>query len=105
MSMDLWWKEDEPKYKHDCNNCKFLGNYVGSFKGQIEDLYICVHERGATLIRRFGNDGSEYWSCPLEIALRFVADQNHGYVRIAIKRAIQDGIITPEIAFEALRCI
>ena len=25
---DPFWKEDKPQYKHDCDNCKFLGRYM-----------------------------------------------------------------------------
>ena len=46
----------EPKFKHDCDKCIFLGHWCK------RDLY---HHKGGgleTLIARFGDDGPEYIS-------------------------------------------
>ena len=100
------WKEDKPQYTHDCKNCQFLGSCVPNFNdGKFGDLYICVHENDASIICRYSDDGPDYWSADLGMALRFINDSFHDYVRIAIKRAMEDGIITPEIAFDAFKSI
>ena len=96
-----WWKEDVPQYEHDCDRCKFLGLYYDTPKKRY-DLYICIYGNNATIIARFSNDGSDYWSADLSIAIRMSCDGNHEFARIAIKRAIQEKLITPEMALEAL---
>jgi hypothetical protein len=101
MEVENWWKEDVPQYKHDCKRCKFLGLYYDTPKKR-HDLYICIHENNATIISRFGSDGHEYWSADLSIAIRLSCDERHEFARIAIKRAIQEKLITPEMALEAL---
>ena len=101
MEIDNWWKEDEPKYLHDCANCKFLGLWVGSPK-DIRDLYICIHKKDASLIARYGNDGSDYWSAPLGVAMMYMYDPKMEYVHTAFKRAIQEKLLTPEMALFTL---
>lgn len=49
----------EPRYKHDCESCIFLGSY------KQYDLYVCLHR--PTIIARFGELG-EYDS-GLEMAM------------------------------------
>ena len=47
----------KPLYKHDCNNCTFLGTFNN------EDLYFC--KQGGhipTLIVRYSSDGPDYSS-------------------------------------------
>jgi hypothetical protein len=51
-----------PRYKHDCDACKFIGNHLQY------DVYHCSGILGGSVIARFGNKGSEYASAPLEIA-------------------------------------
>lgn len=58
-------EKQEPRFTHDCDGCKFLGNYNG------QDLYFCGNGRPfPTVIARFGNEGSQYQS-GLEIAKGF----------------------------------
>jgi len=56
------------KYKHDCKECKFLGQY--EFKSEIYDLYFCEQDGLPTIIARYGDDGPEYIS-GLSFADRF----------------------------------
>ena len=49
----------EPKFKHDCTRCKFLGH--GTYLGTPVDWYVC-QGRIRTVIARYGNDGKEYSS-------------------------------------------
>lgn len=46
----------KPRWSHDCNKCKFVGTF-----GE-EDVYLCGFHPGPTLLRRYGNEGSEYSS-------------------------------------------
>lgn len=52
-------KQGEPRYKHDCESCIFLGEF------RQYDLYVCVSS--PTIIARFGA-GGEYDS-GLEMAM------------------------------------
>ncbi|KKN39832.1 hypothetical protein LCGC14_0739440 [marine sediment metagenome] len=45
-----------PKYKHDCKDCIFLGNYNN------HDLYSCWSGSSPTVVARYGNEGSDYHS-------------------------------------------
>ena len=45
----------DPIYKHDCDNCIYLGSYP---KGVDYDLYLC--EAGKTLVARWGSEGYQY---------------------------------------------
>lgn len=61
----------KPMFKHDCDSCIFLGNYIGgvftdSTEMDIYDLYYCPGDDDnpihATVIARYGNAGWEYQS-------------------------------------------
>jgi hypothetical protein len=60
----------KPQFKHDCSSCKYLGRYQHTdFAGRTwnYDLYYCgdnpSHNKvRATVIARFGNEGSQYQS-------------------------------------------
>lgn len=74
--------ESLPQYKHDCDECVFLGrsttlHKVSSPSGAHRifrcDLYFCTARTllpPATLIQRYGDDGREYSSCPVTIVQR-----------------------------------
>lgn len=52
---------EQPKHKHDCDRCEFLGRY--EYEGQTYDLYTCEQLIGGrTVIARYGDDGPEYTS-------------------------------------------
>ena len=62
-----------PKFKHDCDRCKFLGTISAKFQNIVVlegDAYICSFNGGSdyprnlmdTVIFRYGNDGYEYSS-------------------------------------------
>lgn len=57
-------ENQKPRFAHDCDDCKFLGNYNG------QDLYFCGLRGWATVIARFGNENWQYQS-GLEIAMGF----------------------------------
>jgi hypothetical protein len=55
-----------PTWRHDCTRCRFLGQTIGG--GKLHDLYACDRpgdidqKRSPSLIARYGNNGSEYYS-------------------------------------------
>ena len=61
---------NEPLYKHDCSNCKYLGLYIVSqyyldvTNGvELVDLYFCTQSGMLnTVIARFSNDSADYIS-------------------------------------------
>ena len=82
-----------PRYKHDCEECYFLGTILSN--NSDHDLYCCV-KKGPfkTVIARYGSDGPDYES-GLLVALQ---GQN---VRLeeALRRAIDLKLISPEVTY------
>lgn len=60
-----------PQWKHDCNVCKYLGSMF--VLSDTLDWYTCGVDFQKTVIARYGDDGPEYWSKPVNI-LRSVED-------------------------------
>jgi hypothetical protein len=54
-----------PKWKHDCDKCKYLGTTYMNAK--VMDWYTCGTAPQQSVIARQGNDGPEYWSVPTEV--------------------------------------
>lgn len=54
----------EPRFKHDCDKCIYLGESQGFY-----DLYYCPTHHD--LIARYGDDGPEYMSISAEACVRF----------------------------------
>lgn len=56
------------RWTHDCDRCEYLG--TGSITGQgLVDVYWCpetIAGQGSAVLR-YGSDGPEYWSMPLEV--------------------------------------
>lgn len=51
--------EVNPRHKHDCDNCVFLGHY------KKYDLYCCPKinsKKISTVVARYGDDGPDYYS-------------------------------------------
>ena len=104
MEMEDWWKEDKPEFIHDCDNCKYLGWY-SSRPSEINDLYICIHDTHGSIIRRFGNEGHEYWSMSLDSCVRIANDGQHDFIGMAMRRAIREGYITADMALNLLKLL
>lgn len=52
---------NEPRWKHDCTKCKFLGQTIAG--GNVNDLYVCDQGMKAiTLIARYSDNGPDYYS-------------------------------------------
>lgn len=71
-----------PLYVHDCPSCMFLGQFTDD-RSEVHDLYSCRDIMGATVIARWGNDGSEYSSG--------IVFQDHPSLREATRRAVRKG--------------
>mgnify|MGYP001443572383 CR=1 FL=1 len=76
-------KRKPPRYQHDCENCKPLGQFGDA------DLYYCDNQGvvGETVIARYSSEGSDYQS-----GLVFAATVPA--LGEAKKRAIEAGFIT-----------
>lgn len=48
--------QDTPKYKHDCDRCRFLGHILGY------DVYTCNFNGRASLVARYGDEPASYAS-------------------------------------------
>ena len=51
----------DPRYKHDCDKCVFLGRYR-AHNEKHNDLYFCGSGILATVIARYGDDGPDCMS-------------------------------------------
>ena len=62
------------------------------------DLYYCPGILGGSVIARFGNDGPDYRSGPVDVLLdnlsRFDETNETDVIRIALARAVAAGLIT-----------
>lgn len=60
-----------PIYKHHCNKCKYIGTTAGSHDNERTDWYVCLSAASCSnigsIIGRYGDVDSEYWSCPINI--------------------------------------
>ena len=68
------------RYKHDCNNCDYLGRYKEC------DLYYCDNE--ITVIARFSDEGADYTS-----GMMFARADASKPLYEAKKRAIKTGLL------------
>lgn len=68
-----------PTYEHDCDDCRFLGAH--KVDGQTLDLYVCEDGfMGNSLIARFGSEGPEYSSLPVDLIGRAKLPKTHALV-------------------------
>jgi hypothetical protein len=57
----------KPKYQHDCDQCKFLGQFYGF------DVYTCVGS-DPSIIARFSSDGPDYYSTSVSTFKKHVTE-------------------------------
>lgn len=82
-------KPNPPLWRHDCPQCVPLGTFT------FHDLYFCQGILGGTVLARYGNDGPEYLSTPVEILLDNLSDIDDTYpLKVAIQRAQEAGLVT-----------
>ena len=78
-----------PMFEHDCDECAYLGTIHAAARPEgFVDLYRC-DAHGATVIARYGDDGPEYSSAPLDMAERF-----GGEIAVAGKLAVALGKVS-----------
>lgn len=46
----------KPRYKHDCENCIFIGHRNEN------DIYLCMTSDGVDFVARYGNEGGKNYS-------------------------------------------
>jgi len=62
--------EPTPRFKHDCQRCRYLGTIVSS--GGLADLYFCDQSGSRpTVIARFSDEGSDYASGLVDLGDEF----------------------------------
>jgi len=59
-----------PIFKHDCQNCKFLGH----LESDICDLYICPKDESSDVVCRFSDEPSDYRSMLMSVVRRNLAN-------------------------------
>lgn len=64
------FRQSKPKFKHDCDKCKFLGHFLD------HDVYIC-NEMRTSIIARFGDDPEENASTELKVLKQQITDPDH----------------------------
>ena len=82
--------EDKPQFKHDCDECHYLGNTTVTNPDDVlvqrcVDLYYCDTSASRwTVIARYGNEGHQYMSgaefsyggsAPLTIAAQLAVEK------------------------------
>lgn len=80
---------EQPKYKHDCKFCTFLGRTIG--RGHAVDLYFhpaVGHLIYGSVIARFSDEGSDYVSC----LIQYVHPEGHAELWAAKDLAIESGV-------------
>ena len=71
----------KPQFKHDCENCLFIGIFHDF------DVYICLGTEAGSMIARYGDDGPQYASCNVKL-IHHIINQPVAYVK-AWRQAIQ----------------
>jgi len=76
-----------PRFTHDCERCRFLGDY------EEYDLYVCARDgKIDTVIARYGSDGPEYMSGVIFAVLDPIKDRSPPLVE-SLKRATALGLV------------
>lgn len=86
-------KTEKPRWKHDCEDCFFLGRLEHSCgtTGPC-DLYVCTKALPwPTVIARYSSDGPDYAS-----GMLFAKSGEIPELTEALKRAVEMGILTSE---------
>lgn len=57
----------DKNYEHDCESCTFLGKDIEADSGTLVDMYFCSQNDLPSIVMRYGDEGSEYMSVPIQI--------------------------------------
>jgi len=60
-------KLEEPQFKHDCDQCTYLGRDINTDDHSDVDMYFCPQNGMPTIIMRYGDNGSDYASAPVQV--------------------------------------
>lgn len=84
-------KAEKPLFRHDCENCEFLGTFHG------HDLYICRrNQQCVSLLARCGNEENEYVSGIDIFGASILARQD--------SRMDDDAVVARELIRRAYEC-
>ena len=89
------------RFTHDCDTCRYVGQ-LGP-----EDVWI--HEGGplgGSIIRRYGPEGSQYLSLPLDMAegaVKVAVHRLRHRYRECLREQIGQTVVTPEEVDEEIR--
>ena len=72
-----------PRYDHDCDSCVFLGSH------RLHDLYFCPQHGIPTIIARFSDEPSDYYS-----GMSFGKNKIIEPLFAAYRKAVDRGLIT-----------
>lgn len=78
-------KPSAPRYVHDCEDCKFLGQ-IG-----VDDAYFCPREH--SIVLRDGDDGPEYASFPTGIVEHIIHQPGTNNARWVIAKQMADELL------------
>ena len=87
--------DTKPQYQHDCKRCHFLGPYSDQESATEYDLYVCqnlAHPTLTTLLARYGDEGSNYASSPVDVLAKSNASSYYGPM-VAWNRAFEKGLV------------
>lgn len=75
--------QDKPRFTHDCDSCVFVAT-IGE-----NDWYVCPPLKdglGGSVVARYGSDGPQYWSRPLDLH-----DSDHKFYALTLdNQAVPD---------------
>jgi len=89
------------RFEHDCSNCIFLGSY------KKKDIYFCSGSSigGGTIVARFGDEGAEYSSTPVSMALYSTKglSENSDIMKKVAEWLIREGLVKLSVCEDTLK--
>ena len=58
---------EKAQYTHDCDSCTFLGRDIDTGSNTQVDMYFCPQGSLPTIVMRYGNEGADYTSAPINV--------------------------------------
>lgn len=81
------------RFDHDCDRCRYLGEFRADSAEGLWDLYYCPHGLlGGSIIARYSSSGPDYVSMPLKLFLNNAAAVDHAGLAEAARRVREDSL-------------